>query len=270
MRTIPWGVFSEKHKRYILNSINNKMNVAEGSIRAGKTIDNCVAVAIELETHPDKLHLASGSSLPNAKLNIGDCNGFGLEHLFKGRCHWGKYKSNEALYISTKTGEKIPTDIEGVDRRAYIYRIAEKVMSQVNPEDSDEVVQMMPWGLYHNAQPVKKEYYENRTEIPYEFDKVFVPLKYNYVAKRQYGDYMKVVKGFAGHNYPYFESQHKKLWINITELITNKDKLEKKPWQKRCNPGFPFLPINWLVSPMVKQYANDYCGQQNPMVVRVE
>lgn len=113
--------------------------------------------------------------------------------------------------IETKTGEKIPTDIEGVDRRAYIYRIAEKVMSQVNPEDSDEVVQMMPWGLYHNAQPVKKEYYENRTEIPYEFGKVFVPLKYNYVAKRQYGDYMKVVKGFAGHNYPYFESQHKKL-----------------------------------------------------------
>ena len=40
-------------------------------------------------------------------MNIGDCNGFGLEHLFRGRCRWGKYKDSEALFIQTKTGEKI-------------------------------------------------------------------------------------------------------------------------------------------------------------------
>lgn len=83
------------------------MSVAEGSIRSGKTVGNVIVFAILLETTPDRIHLASGSTIANAKMNIGDCNGFGLEHLFRGRCRWGKYKDNEALYIQTKTGEKI-------------------------------------------------------------------------------------------------------------------------------------------------------------------
>ena len=83
------------------------MSVAEGAIRSGKTIDNNIVAARYLEDCPDRIHLASGSTIANAKMNIGDCNGFGLEHLFRGRCRWGKYKDNEALYIQTRTGEKI-------------------------------------------------------------------------------------------------------------------------------------------------------------------
>lgn len=106
-RTIPWGKFSDKHKNYIKTALNYKQSVAEGAVRSGKTIDHCIIFSMYLETSEDKIHLASGSSLPNAKLNIGSCNGFGLEHIFRGRCRWGKYKSNEALFIQTKTGEKI-------------------------------------------------------------------------------------------------------------------------------------------------------------------
>lgn len=105
--TISWKPFSEKHKNYIKQAMVSRMCVAEGAIRSGKTIDHCIIAAAYLETCKDKIHLASGSSIGNAKLNIGDCNGFGLEHLFRGRCKWGKYKDNEALYISTKTGEKV-------------------------------------------------------------------------------------------------------------------------------------------------------------------
>lgn len=104
---IPWGKFSEKHKEYIKSWSNYRHMTAEGAVRSGKTIDHCIIAAMYLEKCQDKVHLASGSSMPNAKLNIGDCNGFGLEHLFRGRCRWGKYKSNEALYIQTQTGEKI-------------------------------------------------------------------------------------------------------------------------------------------------------------------
>lgn len=106
-KTIPWGAFSEKHKQYIKNALNYRHLVAEGAVRSGKTIDHCIIAAMYLEKCPDKFHLASGSSMPNAKLNIGECNGFGLEHLFRGRCRWGKYRSNEALFIRTQTGEKI-------------------------------------------------------------------------------------------------------------------------------------------------------------------
>ena len=106
-QTIDWQPFSEKHKRYIKNALNSKMSVAEGAIRSGKTIDHCVIGGIYLETCPDKIHLASGSTVANAKLNIGDCNGFGLEHIFRGRCRWGNYRDNPCLYINTQTGEKI-------------------------------------------------------------------------------------------------------------------------------------------------------------------
>jgi PBSX family phage terminase large subunit len=104
---IAWSPFSEKHKVYIKHALDNALCVAEGAIRSGKTIDHCIIAAAYLETCTDKIHLASGSSAPNAKLNIGECNGFGLEHLFRGRCRWGKFKGGEALFINTKTGEKI-------------------------------------------------------------------------------------------------------------------------------------------------------------------
>lgn len=99
--------FGDKHVAYMRRCVDNTINVAEGAVRAGKTIDNIFAFALELESTPDRIHLATGSTEPNAKLNIGDCNGYGLEGIFRGRCKWGKYKSNECLRILTATGPKI-------------------------------------------------------------------------------------------------------------------------------------------------------------------
>ena len=118
-QTIPWGEFSGKHKRYIKSALNNRMCVAEGAIRSGKTIDHCIIAAAYLEQTPDKFHLASGSTIGNAKLNIGVCNGFGLENLFRGRCRWGKFKDNEALFIQTQTGEKVVIFVGGANADSY-------------------------------------------------------------------------------------------------------------------------------------------------------
>lgn len=119
MQTIEWKPFSKKHKQYIKSALNNKMCVAEGAIRSGKTIDHCIIASMYLETCKDKIHLASGSTAGNAKLNIGACNGYGLENLFKGRCRWGKYKGNESLIINTKTGEKIVIFVGGGQADSY-------------------------------------------------------------------------------------------------------------------------------------------------------
>lgn len=118
-QTIEWAPFSKKHKDYIRHALKNKMSVAEGAIRSGKTIDHCIIAAMYLETCPDVIHLASGSTIGNAKLNIGVCNGYGLEHLFKGRCHWGKFRDNEALYIATKTGQKVVIFAGGAKADSY-------------------------------------------------------------------------------------------------------------------------------------------------------
>lgn len=91
--------FGDEHKAYIRACQHNLINVAEGAVRAGKTIDNVFAFAHELKTTPDKIHLATGSTAANAQLNIGDANGYGLEHIFRGQCRWGKYEGNSALII---------------------------------------------------------------------------------------------------------------------------------------------------------------------------
>lgn len=96
--TIPYN-FGEEHKAYIRKCRNSTYNILEGAVRSGKTIDNVFAFAHELKTTPDKIHLATGSTLGNAKMNIGDANGFGLEWIFRGQCKWGKYKGMDALII---------------------------------------------------------------------------------------------------------------------------------------------------------------------------
>lgn len=108
-RTIPFN-FGDEHKEYINQCRFNTYNVLEGAVRSGKTIDNVFAFAHELKTTPDKIHLATGSTMANAKLNIGDANGFGLEYIFRGQCRWSKYKDNDCLRIkgvSTGGVEKV-------------------------------------------------------------------------------------------------------------------------------------------------------------------
>lgn len=101
-------VFAPKHRQYINRAIRATMSVAEGAVRAGKTIDNIAAFAFLINQGiPDRIHLATGSTAANAKLNIGDANGFGLEAIFRGRCRWTKYKGNEALAIASHGREYI-------------------------------------------------------------------------------------------------------------------------------------------------------------------
>lgn len=148
--TIDWSPFSEKHKYYIRNAMSCKMSVAEGAIRSGKTIDNCIIAAMYLETCKDKIHLASGSTIANAKMNIGDCNGFGLEHLFRGRCRWGKHKGNDALFVKTKTGDKIvifagggaSNSFKKILGNSYGLWIATEINQHYDSQDSDSFIKV--------------------------------------------------------------------------------------------------------------------------------
>lgn len=104
-KTVNW-VFGDKHKAYMKKCVECQINVAEGAVRAGKTVDNVFAFAYILERTPDKLHLASGSTGANAKLNIGYANGYGLEAIFRGRYRWGKYKDNDAMFVRDGYGQE--------------------------------------------------------------------------------------------------------------------------------------------------------------------
>ena len=82
-------------------------NVAEGGKRGGKNVLITMAYCTILEKHPSRIHLIAGVSTATARLNILDCDGFGLKNYFEGRCREGVYQNRDCLYIQTATGEKV-------------------------------------------------------------------------------------------------------------------------------------------------------------------
>ena len=72
----------------------------------GKNVINSLAFCIALENHHNKTFLIAGSSIANAKLNVVDCDGFGIMNYFTGRCRLGKYQNKECLYILGSDGRE--------------------------------------------------------------------------------------------------------------------------------------------------------------------
>jgi len=99
--------FTENQVNYFNRCFDSWFNVAEGGKRGGKNVLQTLCFCTMLEEHPNRLHLIAGVSQTTAKLNILDCDGFGLLNFFEGRCKEGKYKDRSCLYVQTKSGEKI-------------------------------------------------------------------------------------------------------------------------------------------------------------------
>ena len=99
--------FNKKILDFIVQSAYSWFNIAEGAKRSGKDVDCAKAFCRALEVHENKLHLVGGVSVATAKLNVIDCNGYGILNHFHGRCRQGKFQERDAVYIQTLTGEKI-------------------------------------------------------------------------------------------------------------------------------------------------------------------
>ena len=99
--------FTQNQTEYYKKCFDSWFNVAEGGKRGGKNVIQTLAFCSMLDVHPNKLFLIAGVSQTTAKLNILDCDGFGLMNFFEGRCREGKYKDRSCLYIKSKVGEKV-------------------------------------------------------------------------------------------------------------------------------------------------------------------
>lgn len=99
--------FTMNQKAFYDRCFSSWFNVAEGGKRGGKNVLTTMAFCRLLETHPNRIHLVAGVSIASAKLNILDCDGFGMLNYFDGRCREGKYKNRDCLYVQTVTGEKV-------------------------------------------------------------------------------------------------------------------------------------------------------------------
>ena len=59
---------------YLRRTLTSWLNVAEGGKRGSKNVLNTYAFCINLETHPDKIHLIAGVSNATARINIAECD----------------------------------------------------------------------------------------------------------------------------------------------------------------------------------------------------
>lgn len=257
-RTIPFK-FSKKHVDYIRSCKNNTYNIAEGAVRAGKTVDNVYAFAHELRTTKDRLHLATGSTVANAKLNIGDANGFGLEYIFRGQCKWGKYKDNEALIIKgpyTKQRERI-----------VIFAGAAKA-------DSYKKIRGNSYGMWiateinlHHKESIKEAF--NRTAAA-NMRKFFWDLNPSSPNHFIYSDHIDKYQAmvddgikFGGYNYKHFTIDDN---INISDQRKKDIKLQYDPnsvWYKRDILGLRVVAEGLIY----KQFADcpdDYLFKEKP------
>ena len=73
------------------------------------------------------------------------------------------------------------------------------------------MTQMMPYSMYGNHMRIPKKYYDKVIRVPFENTTIPVPIGFDAMLSKRYGDYMKLVRNTGGHDYPFYESQKKQL-----------------------------------------------------------
>lgn len=105
--------------------------------------------------------------------------------------------------------EELTKYISSLHRDMYVY--AEKLFGMFNASQADELTQLFPFGLRRKAHRYPKEYYKDCIRLPFENITIPVPIGYDAMLRKRYGDYMKICRNRSGHDYPFFESQQAEL-----------------------------------------------------------
>ncbi len=122
----------------------------------------------------------------------------------------GTFNRSTSLYHLQKIKEKYHTSLPDIghtrDLCVALYRLAEKEMAKVKPEETDTVGQIFPW-ILKGGKGQPKSYYEKIIRLPFEDTTIPVPACYNTVLASRYGNYNEIHKVWDGHMYPFFEGQ---------------------------------------------------------------
>lgn len=112
--------FNDKYADYLANTTCHEFNYLVGAYRSSKSVFNCLAFATHIDICKDDLHLVCASTVASAKTIVEDGNGLGLRYIFGGKYRPGKYKGNDAGYITTSNGIKVVVYVGGAMANSYI------------------------------------------------------------------------------------------------------------------------------------------------------
>lgn len=127
----------------------------------------------------------------------------------------GKEAEEQLRDCEKYTGRRIDRSLKGEDLRVRMYELVEELFASVPDEESDALVQMMPFGMYGNTLHIPKEYYRDTVRLPYMDTTMPVPICFDAVMRRKFGNYMQIHKAWGGHDYPFFYGQHEQLLATL-------------------------------------------------------
>lgn len=106
-------------------------------------------------------------------------------------------------------GMSIDRSLSGEKLRIRMYELAEVIFAMVQDEDSDALVQMMPYGMYKKELYLDRKWFRQSVRLPFMNTTISVPIDYDAVMRKCYGNYIQVNRDFGGHDYPFFMGQHR-------------------------------------------------------------
>ncbi|MBR3574968.1 MAG: LicD family protein [Lachnospiraceae bacterium] len=117
-----------------------------------------------------------------------------------------------AKVLFNRYGIKMPQNSDYRSMAVSLYRLAEQQMGRVPSSASTKIGQIFPWVLKSGLSAGEpKADYTQTIRLPFEDTTIPVPLCYNRVLSRRYGNYCQIRKVWGGHDYPYFEAQKREI-----------------------------------------------------------
>lgn len=95
--------------------------------------------------------------------------------------------------------------------RRSMYAYAEELFGKFDDNECDMLTQLFPFGMQNENFRFSKKWYEKSVRLPYENITMPLPLSYDAVLHKRYGDYLRLVKNAGAHGYPFYEAQNESL-----------------------------------------------------------
>jgi len=120
-------------------------------------------------------------------------------------------KESSLETIEEMSGIRLKRLEDPIEMGRYLYGEVEKIFAEVPEDEADMLTQLFPLGLKGDSYHFPKEYYDCPIYLPFEYISMPVPVLYDKMLRKGYGDYLFLVKDAGAHDYPFFEGQKKNL-----------------------------------------------------------
>lgn len=101
----------------------------------------------------------------------------------------------------------IKRSLPDLDMKKQLYQLVQKLMTVFEDDSEGNYAQLIPHAVYRGDKGYPRDYYEDGVRIPFENIEIMLPVRYEAMLQKKYGNYMQLIRSQSAHNYPFFQSQ---------------------------------------------------------------